>query len=62
VDYLDPKPNKSATTWRAAWRSLTKAAGLKGFRYFDLRHHCVTELSEGGNSDVHESSTKEESK
>jgi integrase len=44
-------PNKPMKTWRTAWRSLTKAAGLKGFRFHDLRHHCVTELSEGGHSD-----------
>jgi integrase len=39
-------------TWRTAWRSLTKAAGLKGFRFHDLRHQAVTELSEGGASDA----------
>ena len=35
-------------TWRTAWRNLTKAAGLKGLRFHDLRHQCITELLEGG--------------
>jgi integrase len=35
-------------TWRTAWRNLTRAAGLKGFRFHDLRHQCITELLEGG--------------
>jgi hypothetical protein len=29
-----------------AWESLTKEAGLDGFRFHDLRHHAITELSE----------------
>jgi integrase len=35
-------------TWRTAWRKLTAAAGLKGLRFHDLRHQCITELLEGG--------------
>ena len=35
-------------TWRTSWRKLTRAAGLKGLRFHDLRHQCVTELLEAG--------------
>jgi integrase len=35
-------------TWRTAWRNLTRVAGLKGLRFHDLRHQCITELLEGG--------------
>src|SRR5205085_857934 len=46
---IDPtRPQKS---WRSAWRSLTRAAGLKGLRFHDLRHHAITELSESQASD-----------
>jgi integrase len=45
-------PTRHQKTWRTAWRSLTKAAGLKGFRFHDLRHQAVTELSEAGASDA----------
>ena len=41
-------PNRPQKTWRSAWRALTKAAGLKGLRFHDLRHQCVTELLEKG--------------
>jgi integrase len=37
------RPQRS---WRSAWESLTKEAGLDGFRFHDLRHHAITELSE----------------
>ena len=41
---IDPTtPQKS---WRSAWRSLRKAAGLKNLRFHDLRHHAITELAE----------------
>jgi Phage integrase family len=41
---IDPvNPPKS---WRSAWRSLRKAAGLKNLRFHDLRHHVITELAE----------------
>ena len=39
-------------SWRTAWRSLTEAAGLKGFRFHDLRHQAITELAEAGTSDA----------
>jgi hypothetical protein len=42
------KPMKS---WRSAWRSLTKKAGLKGLRFHDLRHSSITVLAESGLSD-----------
>jgi integrase len=42
------KPMKSC---RSAWRNLTKAAGLKGLRFHDLRHQAITELLESGLSD-----------
>jgi len=41
---FDPTiPQKS---WRSAWRSLRKAAGLATLRFHDLRHHAITELAE----------------
>ena len=49
-NHVDPtKPQK---TWPTAWRSLTRAAGLLGFRFHDLRHQAVTELAESGASDA----------
>lgn len=30
--------------WRTARRSLTKKAGLRGFRFHDLRHCAITQL------------------
>jgi integrase len=35
-----------SVTSPSAWRSLTKAADLKGLRFHDLNHQCVTELAE----------------
>jgi integrase len=35
-------------TWRTSWRKLTRTAGLKGLRFHDLRHQCITELLEAG--------------
>ena len=46
-----PDPTKPMSTWRTAWRSLTKAAGLGGLRFHDLRHHAITELAESSASD-----------
>ena len=47
---IDPtRPQKS---WRTAWRSLTKAAGLPGLRFHDVRHHAITELAESQASDA----------
>ena len=46
---IDPtRPQKS---WRTAWRSLTKEAGLEGLRFHDLRHHAITELAESDTSE-----------
>jgi integrase len=55
-DYLLPRRIKKGVydvtqhqlTWRSAWRRLTKAAGLGGLRFHDLRHHCITRLAEAG--------------
>ena len=44
-------PTKPMKGWRTAWRSLTKAAGLKGLRFHDLRHQAITELGESGQGD-----------
>jgi Phage integrase family len=41
-------PSKPIKSWRTAWRSLTKEAGLKGLRFHDLRHTVVTKLLESG--------------
>ena len=39
-------PSQPQKIWRTSWRSLSSAAGLKGLRFHDLRHHCITELAE----------------
>jgi integrase len=44
-------PTKPMVSWRSGWRSLTKAAGLGGLRFHDLRHHAITKLAEGGVAD-----------
>jgi integrase len=44
-----PQATKS---WRTAWRKLTAKAGLKGFRFHDLRHQAITELAENGVADA----------
>jgi integrase len=44
-------PLRSMKGWRTSWRSLTKAAGLKGLRFHDLRHQAITELAERGLGD-----------
>jgi integrase len=41
-------PLKPLAGWRSAWRSLRKASGMPRFRFYDLRHQFVTELSEAG--------------
>ncbi len=54
--YLLPHRKRDATydmnqpqlTWRTAWRKLTRAAGLPGLRFHDLRHTAVTKLGEAG--------------
>jgi integrase len=47
--HIDPTRNQKS--FRTAWRSLTKAAGLVGLRFHDLRHHAITELAESQVSD-----------
>ena len=42
---------KPMSTWRTAWRKITKEAGLPGLRFHDLRHHAITELAESLASD-----------
>jgi integrase len=44
-------PTKHVNSWRSAWRTLTKKAGLPGFRFHDLRHCAITQLAENGTSD-----------
>jgi integrase len=44
-------PTKHQVSWRTSWRNLTKKAGLPGFRFHDLRHHCITKLAEAGVAD-----------
>ena len=44
-------PTKHVNSWRSAWRTLTKSAGLPGFRFHDLRHCAITSLAESGASD-----------
>jgi integrase len=44
-------PTRNQTSFRTAWRKLTKSAGLAGFRFHDLRHHAITELAESKVSD-----------
>jgi len=56
---IDPK--RPMSNWRTAWRSLRQAAAegepergiepmprLAKFRYYDLRHQCITEMLESG--------------
>jgi len=44
-------PTRHLNSWRSAWRTLTKKAGLPGFRFHDLRHCAITQLAENGASD-----------
>ena len=44
-------PTRPIKSWRSAWRSLTKKAGLKGLRFHDLRHSAITALAEGSHGD-----------
>jgi integrase len=45
-------PTTPQRSWRSAWRSLRKAAGLPALRFHDLRHHAITELAESQASDA----------
>jgi integrase len=53
IDYKVTRfePKRHVKSWRAAWRTLTKKAGLPGFRFHDLRHCAITQLAENGTSD-----------
>ncbi|MGC9159254.1 MAG: tyrosine-type recombinase/integrase [Terracidiphilus sp.] len=42
---------RHVNSWRTAWQTWTKAAGLPGFRFHDLRHCAITSLAESGASD-----------
>jgi integrase len=44
--------SRPVESWRSAWRSLTRSAGLEGLRFHDLRHQAVTELREHGVPDA----------
>ena len=44
-------PTTHGNSWWTAWRSLTKKAGLPGFRFHDLRHCVITSLAESGAPD-----------
>jgi integrase len=44
-------PTRHVHSWRSAWRTLTKKAGLAGFRFHDLRHCAIPSLAESGASD-----------
>jgi integrase len=50
-DVTEFDPTRHIKSWRSAWRTLTKKAGLAGFRFHDLRHCAITELAENGASD-----------
>lgn len=39
-------PSRPIKSWRSAWRAALKRAGLQ-IRFHDLRHTCITKLSEG---------------
>lgn len=42
-------PNRHQTTFKTAWNKLIVAAGLHGFRMYDLRHHAITCMLENPN-------------
>ncbi len=41
-------PTRAVGSWRTAWRTLTKRAGLGGLRFHDLRHTAISALGEAG--------------
>jgi integrase len=51
ADLTEFDPTKPVKSWRSAWRTLTRRAGLPGFRFHDLRHCAITSLAESGASD-----------
>jgi integrase len=44
-------PTRGMTSWRTAWRSIRKAAGLGEVRFHDGRHTAITTLAEKGMPD-----------
>ena len=44
-------PTRPITSWKSAWHSLRKAAGLPDVRFHDGRHTAVTRLAEKGEPD-----------
>ena len=44
-------PSRPMASWRSAWRSIKKAAGLKTVRFHDGRHTALTRLAEAGQPD-----------
>jgi integrase len=42
------RPLEPAKTWKRAWASLCRAAGLPGLHFHALRHQAITELLEHG--------------
>jgi integrase len=44
-------PTRPMASWRSAWRSLRKAAGLTTVRFHDGRHTALTRLAEVGQPD-----------
>ena len=41
-------PARHQTSWDSGWESLKRAAGLKNFRFHDLRHSHITRAIEAG--------------
>lgn len=41
-------PSRAMTSWRTAWRSMRKAAGLSDVRFHDGRHTAITTLADKG--------------
>jgi integrase len=44
-------PTRPMTSWRTAWRSIRKQAGLENIRFHDGRHTAITTLAENGTPD-----------
>lgn len=44
-------PTTPIGSWKKAWSKLKAKAGLKDFRFHDMRHHALTELAESGASE-----------
>lgn len=44
-------PTRPMTSWRSAFRSIVKMAGLEGLRFHDGRHTAITVLAEKGQPD-----------